>query len=96
MIESSEASKYLSSENFKKPAEALAAAYFRYHEAVKVLLLYQAQIQTKLEHLGIFANNFASKISDFNAALTLITSTQSSMDISCTETIKDEVYGTDH
>ena len=75
--------KYLSGGSFKKQAEALTSTYHRFHEAVTVLLLYQAKIESKLAFLGTFSANYSTQISNFKAAFTLVSSTQSSIDFSC-------------
>mmetsp|Transcript_28976 Transcript_28976/g.39800 ORF Transcript_28976/g.39800 Transcript_28976/m.39800 type:complete len:237 (+) Transcript_28976:82-792(+) len=78
-------SQALSVGAFKSQAEALSQSYFRLHESVKMLLLYQAEISAKIDFLKTISANYSTEMSDFKASLTLVTSTTMSFNMHCTE-----------
>jgi hypothetical protein len=78
-------SKALATSDFKSQAVKLSENYIRLQGSLSMLLAYQVQIEAELKEIRTFSTNYSTIMSDFNSALSLVTSTSTSLEMHCTK-----------
>jgi len=76
-------SKALATSDFKSQAVILSENYVRLQGSLSMLLAYQVQIEAQLQEIRKFSANYSTIMSDFNSALSLVTTTSTSFEMHC-------------
>ena len=76
-------SKALATSDFKSQAVKLSENYVRLQGSLSMLLAYQVQIEAQLQEIRKISANYSTIMSDFNSALSLVTTTSTSLEVHC-------------